>query len=131
MDIFIKACAGILISVVLILVLSKQSKDMTVLLVISACCMVISAAFSYLESVLSFFYKLEELGNLNSSLLKTLLKATGIGMLTEIIQLICSDSGNAALGKSLQILGTAVIIWLSIPLFSELLDLAGNILGAL
>lgn len=130
MDIFIKAAAGILVTVVLGLTLAKQGKDISVLLVIAVCCMVFAAAFHYFEDVVDFLEKLEDVGQLNSQMLTILLKAVGIGILAEIIGLICTDAGNAALGKVLQILASAVILWLSIPLFTELIGLAENILGA-
>jgi hypothetical protein len=52
-------------------------------------------------------------------------------LIGELAGLICSDAGNAALAKSIQILTTAVILWLSIPLFESLLDLVQAILGEL
>ena len=131
MDIFLKAAAGILIAVVLGLALAKQGKDISILLVIAVCCMVLIAAVSYLQPVIEFFDKLEDLGNLNSGMLSILLKAVGIGLLTEITALICTDAGNAAMGKALQILSAAVILCISVPMFTELIELVENILGAL
>jgi stage III sporulation protein AD len=68
---------------------------------------------------------------LNTDLLAVILKTVGIGLIGELAGLICSDAGNAALAKSIQILTTAVILWLSIPLFESLLDLVQAILGEL
>jgi stage III sporulation protein AD len=68
---------------------------------------------------------------LNTDLLAVILKTVGIGLIGELAGLICSDAGNAALEKSIQILTTAVILWLSIPLFESLLDLVQAILGEL
>ncbi len=130
MDIFLKTIAGIMISVVLGLVLSKQGKDMALLLSVTVCCMIVTAAFMYLKPVVTFFKKLEAMGNLDNQMLKILLKAVGIGLLAEITSLICTDAGNAALGKGLQFLATAVILWISIPLLNELLTLLETILGA-
>ena len=71
------------------------------------------------------------MGQLESDTLTILLKAVGIGLVTEVTCLICTDAGNAALGKTLQFLSCAVILWLSIPLLNELLELIDNILGAI
>ena len=70
-------------------------------------------------------------GNLEPELLHSVLKAVGIGLLAELTGQICADSGNASLGKSLQILATAVILWLMLPLFTQLIDLLEEILGAI
>lgn len=120
-----------MISLVLGLVLIKNGKDMALLLTIAVCCMVMLAAVKYLEPVLAFFRKLESIGNLDSQMLKILLKAVGIGLLAELTSLICADSGNSALGKGLQFLASAAILWLSIPLLDELLTLLDTILGAI
>lgn len=129
MDGFIKAIAGVLIATVLGLVLSRQGKDITALLTIAVCCMVITAAATYLRPVVEFFEKLESIGKLDSGMLTILLKAVGIGLLAEVTNLICADAGNAALGKTLQILASAVILWISIPLLTSLIDLVEEILG--
>ena len=128
MDTFIKAAAGVLIAVTVGLSLSKNSKDMSMLLALAVSAMVLAAAITFLEPVFSFFSKLQSLGHLNSQLLHTLIKAVGIGLLSEIVSLICADSGNASLGKALQILASAVILRISIPLFTELLDLIEGML---
>ena len=52
-------------------------------------------------------------------------------MIAEIAALLCSDAGNTSLGKTLNILSGAVILWLSLPIFNKLLELLENILGAL
>ena len=58
-----------------------------------------------------------------------MLKAVGIGVISEIAVLICQDSGNAALGKGLQLLATIVVLWLALPLMQGLLELVQKILG--
>ena len=128
MDVFIKAVAGVLVTVVLGLTLAKQGKDISVLLVIAVCGMIFAAAAHYLQQIVDFFETLEDIGQLNTQMLTILLKAVGISILSEITLLICNDAGNAALGKVLQILSSAVILWLGIPLFTELLQLAESIL---
>lgn len=128
MDTFVKVAAGVLMAVTVGLTLSKNSKDMAMLLALSVSAMVLVAAISFLEPVFLFFNKLQSLGHLNGQLLDTLIKAVGIGILSEIVSLICVDSGNASMGKAMQILASAVILWISIPLFTELLDLIEGML---
>lgn len=130
MDIYLKATAAVLIALVVGLSISKQEKDMSLLLSIAVCCMVVTAAITYLQPVIRFFERLQTLGELDAGMLTVLIKAVGIALLSEITGLICTDAGNAALGKVLQILATAVILWISIPLFERLIELIENILGA-
>lgn len=129
MDIFLKVTAGILITAILSLVLSKNGTDIGLLLTICVCSMVIFTAFSYLEPVLAFAQRLIQVGQLSSELLNILLKVVGIGLISQIAGLICADAGNQSLGKALQIVTTAVILCISIPLLEEILSLLETVLG--
>ena len=129
MTLFLQACAGVLLAVFLILALGNQSRDMGNLLAMAVCCMVAWIALGYLKPVMEFMGQLEHLGNLNSSMIRILLKIAGIGILTEITALVCSDAGNSSMGKTLQLLGSIVILWLSLPIFNMLMELLQEILG--
>lgn len=131
MGLFWKAAGAVLIAVVLGLSLGKQEKDFAVLLTLAVCCMVMAIAVSYLEPVLDFLRELEALGDLQGDMLGVLLKAVGIGLVAEIAGMVCTDAGNGSLGKQLQMLGSAAILYLSIPIFSALLSLIQEILGEL
>ncbi len=124
-----KAAAAAMMTSVLGLVLAKQGKDMTVLITLAACAMIAAAAVLYLQPVIQFFYRLIDLTNLNEEHLKIIFKTVGIGLIGELVTLVCNDAGNAALGKTLQILTSAVVLWLSIPLFERFLELVQSILG--
>lgn len=128
MTYFYQGTAAVLVAVVLCLVLEKQGKDFTVVISLCVCAMVMLLSAAYLEPVLDFLRQLEELAQLNDSVLRILFKSAGIGILAEIAGMVCKDSGNASMGKVLQILSTAVILWLAIPIFNEMLDLIRNIL---
>ena len=131
MDIFLKAAAGVLIAIVFVLILAKQGKDLSVVVIIAVCCMVVIAAITYLQPVKELLDRLQTVGQLKSDALAIMLKAVGIGLIAEVTSLICTDAGNAAMGKTLQFLASAVILWLSIPLLNELLELLDTILGAI
>lgn len=131
MDLFIKCAAGGLLTVILGIALEKQGKDTALVLSVGVCCMIIGAAASYLRPVVTFLDNLVTIGNLNSVTVSSLFKILGIGILTEITAMVCTDAGNSSLGKALQFLGTGVILWLSLPIFTALIDLIGQILGEL
>lgn len=131
MDIFLKATCGILFTLVLYLVISKQNKDIALLLIVVACCMVSIAAMQHLQSVISFFDKLQDIGQLDPTFVSILVRTVGIGLISEIAGNICADAGNAALGKTLQTLASAVILWMSLPLFTKVIELIEEILIAI
>ena len=131
MTLYLQICGLVLTAVVLILTLGSRGKEFGLLLGLGVCCLGVTAAMYYLTPVLDLVDTLEDLGQLDGNLIGIVLKIAGIGMISEIAALICADTGNAALGKTLQLLGSAVILWLSIPLFTMLTELLQTILGAL
>lgn len=131
MTVFFQAAAGVLLAAVLGLFLSGQGKELGILLTLAVCVMVMIAAISFLEPVMDFLYRLEELGQLDGELIRVLLKISGIGLTSEIAGMVCADAGNASLGKALQMLATAVILWLSLPVFNALLELIRDVLGGI
>ena len=130
MALFLKGCAGVLLAVFLALIVGN-GKGMETVLTIAVCSMVCLIAMEYPKPVIDFIGTLEEIGNLDGGLLKLLLKVTGIGVISEMIGLICSDSGNASMGKALQIMSTVVILWISMPLFRAFLELIQSIMGGI
>lgn len=131
MEEFWKAAAAILLTVILALAVGKQEKDISVLLSMAVCCLVGAAAISYLQPVMDLLRELGELGEVSGETLEILMKAVGIALVSEVAGMLCSDAGNGSLGKMLQMVGSAAILYLSIPLFHGLLTLIQEILGEL
>lgn len=131
MGTFFQASAAVLVASVVGLCIAKQGKEMTSLLTIAVCAMVMLAAVTFLKPVLDFLRELEELGNLNADMVQILFKVVGIGLVSEIAAMICADAGYTSMGKALQMLASAVILWLSIPVFQALLELIRQILGGI
>jgi len=129
MSSFFQVAGGVLLSVILGLTLSKYGKDFSVVLILLVSCMVLAVMAAYLEPIIDFVGELLRLSELQNELLTPVLKATAIGIVAEIASLICTDSGNAALGKSIQLLAVAVILWLALPLLRSLLELMQRMLG--
>lgn len=128
MDAVLKVIFGALIAVILGLALRQQGKDSALLLSIAVCCMVVAVGFSYLAPVVDFVRQLHANTGIDPDFLRILLKSVGIGLVAEIAGLICTDAGNAALAKTIQILAAAVILWLALPLMNALLELIRKIM---
>ena len=125
---YLQAAAGILLTVILVLALGKEGKQTAMLLVLAVCAMVGVLALGYLEPVVDFMKRLSIVGNVSGEMLGIILKVVGIGLIGEIAGLICTDSGNASLGKVLKILSAALILRLALPLFEQLLELLERVL---
>lgn len=131
MELFAKICGFVFLALILMLTIGTRSKELSLVLGIAVCCMVCMAALEYLRPVIEFLSTLQELGGLNHEVIRILLKVTGIGLICEICALVCSDGGASSLGKAVKLAGTAVILWLSLPLYTMLVDLLVKILGGL
>ena len=129
MDLFYQIVGIALVAVVLGVALKRQGQDITLLLGLCVCCIVLMAMLSYLEPVMDFVEHLQSISNLDSQLLGVVMKAVGIALIAELAMLVCTDSGNAALGKAIQLASTGVILWLSLPLMRALLELVERIVG--
>ena len=127
MALYWRAAAAVLI--VLVLGQAIGQKDLSLVLSMLAAVMVGLLLLHYLEPVLDFLRELQQLGDFQGNMLEILLKVLGIGIISEITQMVCKDSGNSSLSQAMQLLGTAVILWLSLPIFKTLLDIIQKILG--
>ena len=75
--------------------------------------------------------KIQDVAKLDSAMIRTLVKAVGISIVTELSSLICEETGNKTLCKSVQFLGTSAILWLSIPLMEQVLSIIEGMLKQL
>ena len=127
MEAFWKASAIVILAVILGVAIGKEEKDIATVLSIVTCCIVMMVAMQYLSDVGAFLW---ELGD-GAGYTDTMLKISGVALMSELMSLIGSDAGNRSLGKAIQILGNAVILFLSLPAFQDLLSIIQLITGSL
>ena len=124
-----KTLSGAILALLISLTLSGTGKNFSMLLGLLTCCLITAVAMAYLEPVTELFQQLEEMIPLDNGLLNCLMKMMGIGLVGEIASMICADSGNSAMGKTLQLLTTIVILWMALPLIQTLLDMIRGVLN--
>ena len=129
MDDFLKVIGGVRIALVLWLCLQKQEKDIALLLTLTVCLLVACIALKAMSPVLDFLRQLEAMGQLQDGILGILLKAVGIGMVSELAAMVCADAGNGSLEKTVRLLGTVTMLTVSLPIFQTLLTLIQELLG--
>jgi stage III sporulation protein AD len=121
----------VLLSVILWVVLSRQGKDYGLLLSLLVCSMVMLAAVTYLRELIAFMERLADIAKLQQGALKILLKVVGIGLVTQVVDMVCQDAGNQSLGKTLRFLSTSVILWIALHLLQEMLTMIETLLGGI
>ena len=128
---FLKIVSLVLLTVVLGLSVGKTEKDISAVLGMVSLCIAACAAVTVLEPVLDYLEALRRVFNLPDELVSTLLKAVGIALTAELSAAVCTDAGSASLGKILQILGGAVVLSLSIPMFRTLMTIIKEMTGGI
>lgn len=125
---FWKAAALVILAVILGTALGKTEKDITVVLTAAVCCIVAGISLNYLSDVITFLWTLNHSVAGRIPFLEPLLKIAGVAMLSELISLISSDAGNASIGKAMQMLGNAVMLFLALPFFEAFYSIVQEIL---
>ena len=129
MELYMRSAALVLLAVILTLVISRQSRDMSILLSLGVCVIVMISCVSFLSPIIEFIRELRRIGDLEQAFLGILLKCVGVGLLSELAALICADAGENAMGKSLQILSGIVIVGLRLPLMKQVFVLLEEVRG--
>ena len=126
---YLRFTAVTLIGLILALVLGKQSKELGLVLTMGVCALVSIGALAFLEPVTELLRELRDLGDLDGQALTILIKCAGIAVLSDLASILCTDAGEGAMGKALGLLSSGAMLWLSLPLLRQLLELIGEVLA--
>lgn len=129
MEAFWKAAAVLILAVILGATFEKTEKDLSILLTLAACCIVLTAAVRYFSDVVVFLWELGSGAGYPNGVLERILKISGVALMTEITEMISQDAGKNTLSKAMQFLGNAAILFLSLPLFETFLTVIQEIMG--
>ncbi len=111
-----------LIGVIFSIVLKENKKDFAIYVGLICGILIIFFTINKLNSIILFINSLVGKTNLNSDFIKILLKITGISILTEFAVSICKDSGENAIANKIDLGGKIIVISMSIPVISNMLN---------
>ena len=121
--------AGIAISAVIMIIIIKQYKpEFAVYISLIASALVLFLLMDKLAGIIGLLNNLASKINGSQEFLKILIKITGIAFLTEFAVSICTDSGESAIGAKVDMGGKIIIIAMSIPIISSMLETVLKIL---
>ena len=121
--------AGIAISAVIMIIIIKQYKpEFAVYISLIASALVLFLLMDKLAGIIGLLNNLASKINGSQEFLKILIKITGIAFLTEFAVSICKDSGESAIGAKVDMGGKIIIIAMSIPIISSMLETVLKIL---
>lgn len=117
-----------LIGLIIIVILKQYKPELAIYVSIIAGVLILVFAIEKLTGIINLLQSISNKTNINSSFLKILLKITGITFITEFAVSICSDAGEKAIASKIEIGSKVVIITMSIPIITSLLELVLEIL---
>ena len=116
-----------IIAVIFATVLKKHCTELSLLLGLGTGVIIGIFFLRLLKPILSFAEELRQLSGLSSELLEPVIKCLGIGILSQISVNVCSDSGQNAIGKMIEISGCVLCLYVSLPLFRGVITLLGSL----
>ena len=117
-----------LIGSVICLVIRRESPEMSLLLALTVAVLVVVLALDVLGTVLAFAESLRAAAGISPAVVRPVLGAVGIGILTRLAADICRDAGQAAIASAVELMGTAAAIYIALPLMETVLEMIGGLL---
>ena len=116
-----------IISVILIVVLKEQKKEIALIMTIFACVILMLFAMTKMESVIGVIESLINKSGINKDFFLIILKVTGIAYLIEFGKNICIDAGQKAIATKLEMAGKVIILTISLPVISALVNVISGL----
>ena len=117
-----------LVALVIIIILKQYRPEYAVYASIIAGILILFLAMEKLSGVINLLQSISNKTFINKQFLGILLKITGIAIITEFAVSVCSDAGEKAIASKIEIGSKVIIITMSIPIISSLLELIIEIL---
>ena len=128
MDEIIKIIGIGLIALVIVVILKQYRPEYTIYVSIIAGVLILFFAMEKLSGIINLLQSISDKTYINKQFLGILLKITGIAIITEFAVSICADAGEKAIASKIEIGSKVIIIAMSIPIISSLLELIIEIL---
>lgn len=129
MQTFLHAAVIGLIAVIFVSLLKKRDGELAVVLSVAACAVIGAVMFELAEPIITFLEKLRNLGGMDKELMAPMLKVLGIGLLTQVSANVCTDAGQSAIAKLIEVAGGLFSVYLALPLLEAVLELLESMGG--
>lgn len=111
-----------LIGVVITIILKQYKSEFSIYVSIITGIIIILISTNNISGIINTLKEISNKANINGEFLGIILKITGIAMLTEFAVSICQDSGEKAIASKIDIGGKAIILGISLPIVTTLLE---------
>lgn len=128
MDIILKIVGVGLVTCVATIIIKPIRSDFSIFIGITGGLIIIFMIINYLTGIFGTLKGIFSVTGLNSSLYSLLIKIIAIGYLIEFTAGICSETGNQSLGDKVLLGGKIVILVMSLPIITNILQIIMEIL---
>lgn len=111
-----------LIALVIILILKQYKPEYAIYVSLIAGILILTLSLGQLSGIINLLKDISSKANINTKFLSLLLKITGISFLTEFAVSVSKDSGETAIANKIDLGGKVLIIVISIPIITALLE---------
>ena len=112
-----------IVSTIMILLLKTKRPDMAVGLCVITGIIIFFIVIFKIEGVIQIIKKYAQKSNINMFYFGILLKIIGISYISEFGSQICKDAGEGAIASKIELSGKIIIVTLSIPIITSLLEM--------
>lgn len=117
-----------LVAVVIIILLKQYKPEFAIYISMLTGILIILFVIDDLAGIINLLQTLANKVSINNTFLMLLIKITGIAFLSEFAVSICKDAGEIAIASKMEIGAKIIIISMSIPIISSLLEIILKIL---
>ena len=104
------------------LVLKQIKVEFAVLVGFCGSIIIVLMVIDSLSWVVDYFYEIINRTGINNELFLSILKIIGIAYLTEFASSICKDCGAVSVSEKIIVAGKTIILCLSFPIITSLID---------
>lgn len=116
-------------AVFLALPLRENKPEFSTLIIISGCLLILGCAVSKISDIIEVIGSVKKYMGEESVYLGILLKIIAITYIAEFGASICRDSGYSAIGNQVEFFGKIMILAVSMPIITTLLETISSIIG--
>lgn len=124
----IKIIGIALIALIIIIMIKQYRPEYAIFISILTGILILFLVMDRLEGIINLIESIQSKFSINTQLITLLIKITGIAFLSEFAVSICKDSGEAAIASKVELGAKIIIISMSIPIISSLLEIILKIL---
>lgn len=117
-----------LLALIIIILLKQYKPEFAIYISLLTGVLILLLVMDKLTGIINLLQTLADKTSINATFLTLLIKITGIAFLSEFAVSVCKDSGEAAIASKIEIGTKIIIISMSIPIISSLLEVILKIL---